>query len=139
MTGNPSFTPPSEVTDADMPEILSHVRKIMCEPTDAELGDAVGRPVSEQTTVTASAPEDECDRQKVMGMLKEVRPLIAGRSPAISISLLQVELEEARRRQRAVESVLLTLISQEFDGDARRMAREILDLRMRLGEAECLR
>lgn len=43
---------------------------------------------------------------------------------------LHAELSAARRRAKAVESVLLTKITQEFDGDPRRMAREIMELRI---------
>lgn len=59
--------------------------------------------------------------------------------PAVTIETLTVELADARRRLKAVESVLLAKIADEFHGDARRMAREILDLRMALESAKCLR
>jgi hypothetical protein len=49
-----------------------------------------------------------------------------------TVASLTLELEEYRRRVKAAESILLTKISQEFEGDPRRMARAILDLRMEL-------
>jgi hypothetical protein len=62
-------------------------------------------------------------------ILTKVRGIMAEVAPPTPQSLL-TELEDARRKLRAVESVLLSLVLQEFDSDPRRMARAILDYRL---------
>ena len=47
-----------------------------------------------------------------------------------TVESLTAEMADARRRLRAVESVLLAKIADEFNGDPRRMARAILDYRL---------